>query len=81
MNNNHTHHFTTCNQHITFTPEQLLMTGIKWSCPTCYAAINLSQSQLSRPGVSPQAKELWTFIGAAAVAIGIVTLIDRLTTA
>jgi hypothetical protein len=74
----HSTHCANCHYHVTVTPSQIVMYGVRWACPACGYVIDFSQKQLAKPGLSQQAKEFWGLVGVAAFFIGLIKLADRL---
>ena len=76
--NTHTTHCSNCSHPVSVTALQIAMYGVRWACPLCGQVIDFSQKQLAQPGLSPQAKDFWSLVTAAAFFIGIMKLADRL---
>jgi hypothetical protein len=77
--NNHTTNCQNCNHNLrTVSLQEIAIYGSRWACPVCGYVMDYAAQQVSRPGLSPEAKQAWTTVGVAAFAMGLLMLFDHL---
>jgi hypothetical protein len=71
-------HCPNCNRHNSFDASALILKASRLQCFWCGIVEDAAAYQLSQPGVSHQAKEIWQLVGLATVLFGLFKLVDHL---
>jgi hypothetical protein len=76
--NAHTGQCPNCKVQVSVDPMALAIKASRLQCWWCGYVEDIAAYELSQPGIPPEAKQLWTLIGAGAIIVGLISFANYL---